>query len=505
MVIRYSPIRARERAREIYYTEKEIQQVYASSPIVTRGTSRGKPVTRYYKPTPEQQAKILELAQKLPEERRKKYVAYEEAPEERKGVAENLMTTITDVKRAIPISVIEEMTGEKGVPRWMPIAPAYGFAAPVGVGAIASVEAQVYGGERLVSHFVTHHEPVTPRPPPTHVSGVIGVALGDPTEMQKVEEYGPFYAAGTVGGDIAIAYLTGKGMEKAWSGLKKIPVVKRGPQYVEKVGTQVIKKLPKRLQRYFVQEELIGRRPTAIARQKYSAMKLGKFGVRRTPSITIENLSKSWAKGTQFVSGTAHTPFSVTLSKVTDRGGLLLASPSIQRLERTITPLITFRTIVKPNIPLISRLMLKSSTKLFTLQLPKIVPLLSLIRLRDPFVVTKQIQKVKLKQILETKQIQTQKTIQKLETKQVLRTKQAQIPKLMQISVPVFDLKKLQVTMRTKLPRFRFPEPREKRRRKGLFGEWIPREHKIAKPHEVAERFFGRRKRKREKALRFRF
>jgi len=94
-------------------------------------------------------------------------------------------------------------------------------------GPVAAVESAVYGGERLVSFFVTHHKPITPRPPPTYVSGAIGKTFfGREAELEQVMEYGPSYAAGTILGDVLVSYAVGKGVTwvggKTWVLTKKV-------------------------------------------------------------------------------------------------------------------------------------------------------------------------------------------------------------------------------------------------------------------------------------------
>jgi len=301
--------------------EQQIQQVYEESPVkVQKKPGIKKP---YYAPTPKQQQQIIELAEQLPPEKRAKYITYEEPKAEPKGIAETLMGTVIDVRTKVPISTIEELTGEKGVPRWFPIAPAYGFAAPVGAGTVASVESLVYGGERLVSHFVTHHEPITPKPPPTQISGIIGASLGDPTEIHKVEEYGPFYAAGTVAGDILLSYVTGKGMEKAWAGLKKIPIVKKAPLAAESlkhgVMETIMKKAPERLQKWYygpyykewkISQKLVWEKPPFAGYKE--------FYLTTETMLPTRPPAEQWLLQTR---GTPTTPFSKTLEAAISKGG----------------------------------------------------------------------------------------------------------------------------------------------------------------------------------------
>lgn len=343
--------------------EQQIQQVYKDAPVVTKGTSRGKPVTRYYEPTPEQQKKIVELASQLPKEKAEKYVTYEEVPQQPKGIAETLMGTIIDVRTKIPKETITSLTGESEVPRWFPIAPAYGFAAPVGAGAVASVESLVYGGERLVSHFITHHEPITPRPPPTQTGGIIGAALGDPSELEKVQEYGGFYAAGTVAGDILLAYGIGKAVEKPTTKLIQWAAKTKAGQYVSS-------KIPSKLKNLFYKTELeVQRRYDPHAQY---ALKQARY----RPHYGLKSDLGKFIQSTEVKGGLVHTPYASTLEKtikVPTKTGQILLQKSTQEATKQL-PTLTLTKTVSPVIKAVA---------------PKIVTEISKITLKElvsPFV-----------------------------------------------------------------------------------------------------------------------
>lgn len=237
--------------------EQKIMEIYEESPIKRTKVREGKRFVfkEYYKPTPEQAEKIVELAGELPPEKAAKYIQYEEVEvkEEAKGIAEFLVMEVSPAFQRVIADPLATLMGYKGeqkealitqtikvMPKvWpQPYEPVKLIAGPV-----ASVESLVYGGERLISVFITHHEPITPRPPPTYVSGVIGAGLGRPQELERTMEYGPSYAAGTLFGDILVAYAAGKGVEKVWSGTKKIPVVRKAPETVEAIQRVVSQKV----------------------------------------------------------------------------------------------------------------------------------------------------------------------------------------------------------------------------------------------------------------------
>ena len=460
--------------------EQQIQQVYEEAPVKRTKVREGTRFVfkEYYAPTPSQQSQIVKLAEQLPPEKAEKYITVEEPKAEPKGIAETLMGTVIDVRTKIPISTIEELTGEKGVPRWFPIAPAYGFAAPVGAGTVASVESLVYGGERLVSHFVTHHEPITPKPPPTLTGGLIGVALGDPSEFEKVQEYGPFYSVGTVAGDILLAYGIGKGLEKPTTKIVQWAAGTRPGQYI---GS----KIPSKLKNLFYKTELeVQRRYDPHARY---ALKQARY----RPHYGLKSDLGRFIQSSQVKTGIVHTPYSATLGKtieVPTRTGQVLLQKSVQEtarqlptltLTKTVSPVVRaiapkvvtatvspttltkvalpflwtgtkFPSILKTDIwsktgvkmkpyPVVSskvKVELEKLTETFpvSITVPKISPIVSPVEIVSPIV--SPVQEVKVAQVQEVKQIQRQQLKQLQIQRQSLIRQQIQIPDWLMLDRP---------------------------------------------------------------------
>ena len=80
--------------------EEQITAIYEQVPVVRTRPARGKPIMEYYKPSLEQEQKIIELVQQLPPEKRAKYIV-EPPPAERERVS--MMGTI--MERVSPPSI----------------------------------------------------------------------------------------------------------------------------------------------------------------------------------------------------------------------------------------------------------------------------------------------------------------------------------------------------------------------------------------------------------------
>lgn len=239
--------------------EYRIKKIYEEAPVVRTKVREGKRFVfkEYYKPTPEQAEKIVELAEELPPEKREKYIVEAPRPkEEPKGIGEILggLSVQTPI-----FEFVAGITGLKGkkkeafkeyyfevqpkvAPQLRPVEPIKFVG-----GVVTSVESAVYGGERLVSTYITHHEPITPRPPPTVTGGVIGTLLGRSSELERAKEYGGEYMAGSILGDILLSYATSWGMGKAWAGAKwvggKVKAVPYG-RYGGKAADFIVSRAP---------------------------------------------------------------------------------------------------------------------------------------------------------------------------------------------------------------------------------------------------------------------
>jgi len=217
----------------------------------------------YHAPSPEQVEKIIGLAEQLPRKKAEKYITYVEVEavevkEEPKGIAETLggisitgfldewVMDLTGLKGSVRegfkehLEVVRKMPGQKAVE---PVKFVGGVVAPF--------ESVIYGGERLISAYITHHEPITPRPPPavsgaltseliSHITGGGSVLTGQPTfETKTLQKYGTEYMVGSILGDILLMYAAGYVGSKIWSGAKRIPVVRKVPVTTESLAAWI--------------------------------------------------------------------------------------------------------------------------------------------------------------------------------------------------------------------------------------------------------------------------
>jgi hypothetical protein len=519
-----SPKLMRERV-----TEQKIRRIYRESPIVSRATGPGpgKKVS-YYAPTPAQQEKIIELVKTLPPEKQTKYVEkpiIEEPAPPPKGIAETLagitiepvITQIASWITGTPIKKVQQVQKFQTRVSPPPLKPVEPIQFVGGV--VASAEAPAYTIGRLVGVK-------TPRPPPTVVSGALSTVLGDPSEMKQVKQYGPFYAKGTVLGDIILTYVTGKAVTKAWTGAKQIPKLGVVPTKLEKLYIKGVQKLPGPMQRLFISEKTITQRPTAIARQRYLEMKMGRFGYTRTPSLSVR--AESWASQTKFTSGIVHTPFEKTFApsirEVSTRtGSLLLTQKQISRtVTQQVTKQLTFRMVTKPATSQIARQILKTTTqqvvkpitfvgaipsvfawtgkqfphyKLKKSPLTKLLPVTrqypekkqKKLDVQIPVSLLKPFEKPKTIPGLDIHVIQTPTLV--VELKQSLKTVEKQIQVSQQMVVPVMakPLRTLTTSIRVG-PQRRIRREKRKKRRKGPYGRWFGKTHPIPEPEEMIRR-----------------
>jgi len=357
--------------------EKQIQFIYSQAPVVTKSTARGKPVSYQYVPTPEQQQQIIALAKQLPPEKAEKYITIPEVKEEPKGLAEQLLGF--DIKGfekfiAVGLADLVGLTGEaqekfyKRVeetptgwsyiqPRLVTGEPMPFFGEPVQAiaGVVAPFESAVYGGERLVSAFITKHEPITPRPPPTYIGGVVSTALGDPSQYMAAEEYGASYMAGTILGDVLLGYVIGKGIAKT-------PIAKP----ILKLEEKIIGKLPAQLKKYFIKTELeVQRRydPHALYALKQA---------RYRPHYALKSDLAKFIQTTSVTTKPVHTPFTSTLAKTiptpTSTGQIILQKTTLETAKRLPT-----LTLVKTVSPLVKAVAPKVVTKTTQIILGKAV------------------------------------------------------------------------------------------------------------------------------------
>lgn len=328
--------------------EQQIIDIYKQAPIVEQRDiySRSTAKKQYYAPTPEQQEQIISLAMQLPPEKRKKYVTYEPVKEAPKGLGEFLagisiqkpLAQFTSAITGTPVErimQIQEMEKKVMPPSLRPVEPVK----EVG-GWVASVEAPVYTVGRLLGLE-------TPRPPPTVSGGLIGKGVGAVTgqpsyELEQALAYGPEYARGTILGDIAVSLALGWAAGKAWSGLKKIPVVKKAPLATERFGTRIIEKLPPKLKKLFYKTELEVQR-RYDPRAQY-AMKQARY----RPHYTLTSDLGKFMRGTQVQTGVAYTPFSTTLAKTVEiptKTGQVLLQKTTQEVAKQLPTLTLVKTV----------------------------------------------------------------------------------------------------------------------------------------------------------------
>jgi hypothetical protein len=349
----------RERRRRITTREQQIQKTYEEAPVVrTKVREDGRFVFKeFYKPTPKQAQRIVELAKGLPPEKRAKYIVEPSPPkEEPKGIAETLVSVRMEDVQSFIATGLADIAGLKGEkrerflgthakltstlqPKLVTGKPMPMFGEPVQTigGMVAPFETIVYGGERLISAGITRHEPITPRPPPTVTGGLVGTALGAPSELQKVEEYGASYVAGTILGDVVLGYLAGKGAEKVWAVSKKIPVLKKAPIFLERakygVVEKIVKRAPERIQKWYYgpyykewkmsQQLVFEKKPFAGYKEFY---------------LTTETMLPTKPPAEQWLlkmRGTPSTPFSKTLEMAISRGGGMGGLASTQQIVVT--------------------------------------------------------------------------------------------------------------------------------------------------------------------------
>lgn len=344
-----SPAEKKEYVTE-YKIEQEIKEIYEEAPIVEKediyARVRGGriPTKQYYEPTPEQAEKIVELAEQLPPEKAEKYISVEPVKEAPKGIGEFLaginiqkpifefVTGLTGTKGAKKEALQQYMETTKQIPVLRPVEPVK----EVG-GWVASVEAPVYTIGRLLGLE-------TPRPPPTVSGGLFrAVLFGDPSELEQVKAYGPEYARGTILGDIAVSLALGWAAGKAWSGLKKIPVVKKAPLATERFGTRIIEKLPPKLKKLFYTTELeIQRRYDPHAQY---ALKQARY----RPHYALKSDLGKFIRSTQVQTGVvAPTPFSTTLAKTVEiptRTGQVLLQKTTQEIAKQLPTLTLTKTV----------------------------------------------------------------------------------------------------------------------------------------------------------------
>lgn len=349
-----------QKTKEEAKIEQQIQEIYEEAPIVEKIDvwSRSMAKKPYYAPTPEQVEEIIELAEQLPLEKAEKYVTYEPVQEEPKGVAEFLATEVSPAFQKGVATVVAELMGyskeekealveyapkllavsEKVTAR--PLQPVKLIA-----GLVAPAESLVYGGERLISTYITHHEPITPRPPPTVTGGVIGTIFDAPSELQKAEEYGTSYMAGSLLGDLILGYAISKGIEKT-------PLGKPLMKFEEKI----IGKFPEKIKKLFYKTEL-------EVRRRYSPMMEPRYG-RRADFMLKSDLA-DFIQKTGVKTGVVHTPYAATLEKsvVVQSGSSQLIMQTGKEATRRLPTVTLVEEVAQKVVPLAPKTVVTTVSK----------------------------------------------------------------------------------------------------------------------------------------------
>jgi len=375
---------------------------------------------------------------------------------------------------------------------------------------------------------------------PTPAGALVGTALGRPEQFQAYQkgEVSPPYLAGGLFGTYIEAKVTGYGLSKAWSGVKRItpPIIKRPVQAVVTKATKAVK--------FSRPAKLIHSAKLEISKRVPEFLKRGPIS---PGEIVIppaqERISYQWLQASK-------TAFEMTLAPRT--GGVWVGKtyvteaikPPMKHLfytggkltigylrelkyvkptqEPGILPFVTQKQVTRMGIiPYVPKLVATGAQKairptavgfgVVTLARPR--------RLR-PTAPTREEPKLDVPMLARTRERFRSITVQEPLARQRRRLAPVlKVPPLLKmLAVPkalVTPKLAVEPTLKTvlKVPRVLIPSPPRpvlrksisyptypriprggrdiSRREKDLFGAWFKREHKIATPEQVLRAFFG--------------
>jgi len=544
MVIKYRP-RPSASPRETIVSspskiEQQIEAIYQEAPVVRTRPARGKPVKQYYEPTPEQAEKIIELAVQLPPEKQAKYIVVPTEPKSRRLTAPGEpfpsypsyrgygVTPITIIsakwQKIEPLAIreVRESVGEVGLTRTlMKGAEALQAAKPWSMEArypymrTPMGEAEKFWAREagyVPAGFVGTFERYVRGDIPTPSTAVLEPIFdgGKLSEAQFLLEH-PGYAFGGFIGEYAQAkYIWGPALQKAWSGLKRVPIVQKVPISIEKakhsVVESIISKAPERIQKWYfgpywkewkVSQQLVWEKKPFVGYPEFylttetmlptrppaEAWFIKFRGTPTTPFAKTLEAAIAHGKGLGGLAATQqiivtdyakHVPFSFTQYPITE-SSMRVATQSLTAslfgvgfsamLRRFAVP--TKEVVTKPSV----RPLEVSQTRAEQFLREHLLPV-------ETQIVTP-IQEVTPIQKLEAEQTQV------LQTQQVQQTMQQQVQGLRQVQRQLYQ--------RQQLTRMRVPEifrPMRKRRKReretpfGLFGRY-KRQYPVMPPKKA--------------------